>query len=109
MNIRFKNNRLQKQCSNASEMKRAFGINAVKVSRRLTEMKQADNLKVLMQLPAAECHPLTGDRKGQWAVSISRNFRVLFELDENPIPYDGNEISLSNVRSLRIIDIEDYH
>ncbi len=34
-----------------------------------------------MALPGARLHPLRGDRAGQWWVSISGNWRVIFEFD----------------------------
>ena len=39
-------------------------------------------------------HPLKGERKGQWAISVSGNWRLVFEFDE------GN---IAN------IDLVDYH
>jgi proteic killer suppression protein len=34
-----------------------------------------------MALPGARLHPLRGDRAGQWSVSISGNWRVIFEFE----------------------------
>lgn len=34
-----------------------------------------------MNLPGFRLHPLKGDRKGQWAVSVSGNWRVTFRFD----------------------------
>lgn len=34
-----------------------------------------------MSFPGAQLHPLKGGRKGQWAVSVSGNWRVVFEFD----------------------------
>jgi toxin HigB-1 len=31
-----------------------------------------------MALPGFRLHPLKGERKGQWAVSVSGNWRVVF-------------------------------
>ena len=31
-----------------------------------------------MVLPGLHLHPLKGDRKGQWSVSVSGNWRVIF-------------------------------
>jgi toxin HigB-1 len=47
-----------------------------------------------MALPGARLHPLYGDREGQWSVSISGNWRVVFE-------FDG--LNVTNV------DLVDYH
>jgi proteic killer suppression protein len=34
-----------------------------------------------MALPGARLHPLRGVRAGQWSVSISGNWRVIFEFE----------------------------
>jgi proteic killer suppression protein len=34
-----------------------------------------------MSLPGFRLHPLQGSRRGQWAVSVSGNWRVVFEFD----------------------------
>jgi proteic killer suppression protein len=34
-----------------------------------------------MALPGARLHPLHGDCSGQWSVSISGNWRVVFEFE----------------------------
>ncbi|MBF0482042.1 MAG: type II toxin-antitoxin system RelE/ParE family toxin [Desulfovibrionaceae bacterium] len=34
-----------------------------------------------MNLPGFRPHPLKGDRKGQWAVSVSGNWRIVFEFN----------------------------
>lgn len=47
-----------------------------------------------MDIPGFELHPLKGDQKGRWAVSVSGNWRITFELR------DGNAY---------LIDYEDYH
>ena len=47
-----------------------------------------------MGLPGLNLHPLAGDRKGTWAVSVSGNWRVTFKFVEN----DADAV-----------DYEDYH
>ena len=86
MEIDYGNNRLRKQLSSASEIKRAFGTNAKRVSTRLDEIRASPNLAVLMQIPAANCHPLTANRRGDWALDISGNHRMIFEIAQEPIP-----------------------
>lgn len=41
------------------------------------------------------CHPLTGDRAGQYSVTVNANWRITFTFDE-----DGDAID---------VDFEDYH
>jgi proteic killer suppression protein len=47
-----------------------------------------------MALPGARLHPLRGDRASQWSVSISGNWRVIFE-------FQG--------RDATNVDLVDYH
>lgn len=110
MNIFYRRNKLEKQLSNASEIKRAFGVLAKRISQRKTEIEDSDTLAILMQIPAAKCHPLTADKRGQWSVHISGNFRIIFEIADNPIPLrDDGSVDTESVKRIYIIDIEDYH
>lgn len=47
-----------------------------------------------LSLPSFQLHPLTGDRKGIWSVSVSGNWRLTFEF------VDGH---------VYILNYEDYH
>jgi proteic killer suppression protein len=110
MEYRCLKNKLQKQISNASEIKRAFGTRAKNVSLRLDEIKAADNMAVLKSIPTANLHPLTANRNGQWAIDVSRNFRMVLEIDQDPIPIDiEGIIILEEVIKVLIIEIVDYH
>jgi toxin HigB-1 len=75
----------------------ARGINAKHVARLrilLTALATATRPEQMGQLPGARCHPLKGERKGQWAVSISGNWRLVFE-------FEGEDATN--------IDLVDYH
>jgi plasmid maintenance system killer protein len=110
MNIDYGNNRLKKQLSNASEIKKAFGEMAKKISQRLNEMAASPNLAVLIQIPAANCHPLTGNRSGEWAVNISGNHRLIFEINHDPLPIkDDGSVNTLLVTDIRLMSTEDYH
>jgi proteic killer suppression protein len=44
-----------------------------------------------MVLPGLRLHPLKGDRRGTWAVTVSGNWRVTFELvgqDDDRVDYE---------------------
>lgn len=47
-----------------------------------------------MDIPGFGLHPLKGNRQGQWAVSVSGNWRITFQFR------DGNAY---------LLDYEDYH
>ena len=110
MNIRYQKNRLKKKLSSASEIKRNFGINAKRVSSRLDDLNASPNLFVLIQIPAANCHKLSGDRAGEWALNISANHRMIFEIDHNPLPKnEDGSIDTQAVTDICVTEIVDYH
>ena len=43
-------------------------------------------------------HPLKGERKGQYAISVSGNWRIVFNIEENIAGVD-----------VTILNLEDYH
>lgn len=96
--------------SSASEIKKAFGVRAKRVSARLDEIEASMTMAILMQIPAANCHPLTADRQGQWALDISHNFRIIFIIDHDPLPStEDGSLALDLVTDICITDVEDYH
>ncbi len=60
----------------------------------LTAIIVAEDLTSLQSLPGWRVHPLTGDRKGTWSISVSGNWRITFKLE-------GDDILN--------LDLEDYH
>ena len=110
MNISFKDNRLEKSLTNASSLKKEYGVLAKRLSQRIDSISAADNLLVLQSIPALECHSLGGGRKGEWAISISGNWRLVFKIEEDPIPKkEDGSIDHSKVINIRIMEIVDYH
>jgi proteic killer suppression protein len=108
--ISYKNRKLEKQLTDPREMAKSFGHLAVKIKMRLKNLKDADNLAIMRTIPAARCHELTGDRKGELAVDVSGNFRMIFEPLHEPIPKkeDGG-LNWDEVTKIQINEIEDYH
>jgi proteic killer suppression protein len=110
MNIDYQKNKLKKQLSCASEIKKHFGINAKRVTSRLDDLEASPTLAILIQIPAANCHQLSGNRTGQWAVDISGNFRLIFIIAHDPIPItEDNSIDTTLVTDIIILEIIDYH
>jgi toxin HigB-1 len=61
----------------------ARGVSAQHVPklRRILAQLHASQEPSGMNLPGFRLHPLKGERKGQWAVAVSGNWRVLFEFE----------------------------
>ena len=110
MEIEYRKNKLKKQLSNTAEIKKAFGINAKRITSRLDDIIASPNLAVLIQIPAANCHSLSADRNGEWALDISGNYRLIFKITHNPIPEtEDGSINTFLVTAICILEIVDYH
>lgn len=66
---------------------------ADKIRARLKAIHSALTIEDL-QLPGYKLHPLKGDRAGVWSITVSGNWRIVFEFT------DGNAY---------IVNYEDYH
>jgi len=66
---------------------------AGKLERILDRLNAASDLKD-MNYPGSNLHALTGDRKGQYSVRVSGNWRVIFEF------VNGDAY---------VVDFDDYH
>ena len=65
-----------------------------RVRRVLTALLSVENIEGLEGPPGWRIHQLTGDRAGTWSISVSGNWRITFEIDNNEI---------------HSLDLEDYH
>ena len=108
MYIEFKKKKLRKQCESFAALRKAFGdIIAKQVVMRLNALKAADCIEDLDPLPPTRCHPLKGDRKGQYAMNVGQPYRLIFEpLTETRIV---GETGARPECGVRILAIEDYH
>jgi proteic killer suppression protein len=72
------------------------GIQPAHKGRLRLQMVALDTATAIedMDIPGFRLHPLKGDRKGLWAISVSGNWRLTFEFR------DGNAY---------ILNYEDYH
>lgn len=70
----------------------------------------APNLADVPTHKPERCHPLTGERAGQFAVDLKQPFRLVFIPNHDPIPSkpDGL-IDLTQITSIKVLSIEDYH
>ena len=81
MDLEFRTKKLRKQYEDHRKAKEAYGE---QVARRYIErvniIKQVRDIEELQRLPGLRCHQLTGDRQGQWAVTLTGQYRLIFSL-----------------------------
>jgi proteic killer suppression protein len=65
-----------------------------KLRAMLTVLEEAENLSELHTIPGWRLHPLKGPRKGFWSLTVTRNYRLTFRVQE---------------KNVTDIDFEDYH
>ncbi len=110
MKLAFKTRKLEKSLTDDIKMVKTYGVLAKKINQRIIELKVAEHLGVLSTLPALRLHPHKGKNKGLWSVDIYQNWRILFELDHNPIPKkDDGSVAIMEITNIKIISIEDPH
>ena len=69
---------------------------ADKLRKMLAFLDDMGEPEELRALPSWKAHTLTGDRKGTWSLSVTRNRRLTFRID-------------NTVREICHLDLEDYH
>jgi len=109
--IVFDSSKLKKECNDRTLLIRNYGSeNARKIGQRLDDLKAASNLAEVRTFPRADCHELTGDRKGQLALSLKHPFRLIIEPANDPIPQKAEGgLDWGKVTAVRIIEVVDYH
>ena len=67
-----------------------------KIRKILTFLDEMQDTLELQTLPGWKAHMLTGDRKGTWSLSVTKNKRLTFSID-------------STEREIYEVNLEDYH
>lgn len=81
MEVCYRTKKLQKHYEIYDEAKKAYGESVgEKYVQRINIIKQAKDIEELRSLPVLKCHPLIGNRKGEWAVKLTGKYRLIFTL-----------------------------
>lgn len=98
MQVQYKNKKICKVCTNANVARREYGEKmAGKIHQRIDEISAADTVEMLVQFHIGRCHPLTGNREGQYAMDLVHPYRLIFTKK-------GYEIQIAEIQ-----EIVDYH
>jgi plasmid maintenance system killer protein len=110
MVVEFDTKKLAKELSDPKVIKRKYGDLAKGIIARLADLEAAETLADLRTLPAAQCHELSGDRAGYFAVKISPNYRLIFLPSQQPPPkLEDGGIDWTAIDAVVITEITDYH
>lgn len=96
MHIEFATNRLSDEGTSLAEASRIFGVPiGRKYIQRLAVLRATDKFIELYGHRALRLHTLKGKRAGQYAVTLTGNYRLIMEKVQED--------------RVRIMDVEDYH
>ena len=80
MEITYKTRKIEKVCTIASEAEKKYGLEmANKIHQRIDEIDASDTVEEMVQFHIGRCHPLKGDRKGQYAMDLVHPYRLVFK------------------------------
>mgnify|MGYP001114331252 FL=1 len=110
MELSYKNNKLKKSLTTDKGIAKGYGTIAKKVKLRITQLINADNLEVISKLQVLRLHQHIGKGKGTWSIDIQENWRILFEINQDPIPtLEDGGIDLKAITIISIESVEDPH
>ena len=111
MHITFKTNKLKKIFDSHKEIFRVYGeVRGKRIEHRMAVLRAAACLEEVPVEKPDRRHALSLNRKGQFAVDITENYRLIFEPNNNPLPLrkDGG-LDLKKITDIKILEMEDYH
>ena len=98
MEITYKNKKIEKICTDAKTAEKTYGTKmAEKIHQRIDEIHASDTVEMMITYHIGRCHPLSLDRKGQYAVDLVHPYRLVFEKKGQ------------NIQIAKILEIVDYH
>jgi proteic killer suppression protein len=108
LDIQFKDKKLRELCEKRALAEKRLGAPcAAKLRLRLAALEAASRVTDLV---AGNPHPLKGERAGQFALSLTGGWRLVFAPAHDPNPtHEDGAIDWSQVTLICIEFIGDYH
>jgi len=81
MLVEYRTHKLQREYQRSGRAVREYGkAVAQRYVGRINIIKGATDIEELERLPAIDCHPLHGDRRGEWSITLIGRVRLIFTL-----------------------------
>ena len=94
MEVTFRTRKLEREYRISTNAIKVYGTKiAKKYIQRVNIIKHAQNIDELSRLPGLRCHPLKGNRQGQFAVSLTGFYRLIFTLH-------GDALEIANIEEV---------
>ena len=110
MEIEFRNRREARLYNDDQRLKGTFGAAPARtIRRRLDTINAVSCAGDLWTVPGG-FHPLSSDRRGQIACTVTPNKRLILLPADEPLPrLEDGGIDWSKVTRLRVLEVTDYH
>lgn len=110
MDLSYKNNKLEKALTTDKGLAKTYGALAKKIKQRRIQLESAENLEAISKLPVLRLHQHIGKGKGTWSIDIQENWRILFTINQDPIPtLEDGGVDLKAITIISIESVEDPH
>lgn len=104
MKIHYSSTKQEKILTDIRLLKKHYANDHIKIGNRLSELKAANYLGEIPEVPPPRRHKLQGIYKDCWGIDYSKNDRIIIR----PIgEYDIND--LTSIVEVLIVDLDDYH
>lgn len=110
MELSYKTKKLEKSLTTDKGLAKSYGTLAKKIKQRRVQLESAENLEVISKLSVLRLHQHIGKGKGTWSIDIQENWRILFKIDQDPIPtLEDGGVDLKAITLICVTSIEDPH
>lgn len=110
MKILYATKRIEEICTDEKKCKKYRSDIVKGVMLRHNALETADSMEDLKNLdPGGRWHQLCGNREGQWAGKLNKNYRIIVEPSDDGLKITKVEKSTGRETSVTILSIVDYH
>lgn len=110
MKLSYKSKKIEQSFTTDKGLAKSYGTLAKKIKQRRIQLESADNLADIAKLPVLRLHQHIGKGNGTWSIDIQENWRILFEIDQDPIPtLEDGGVDLKAITIIRIESVTDPH
>ena len=94
MRVTFRTRKLEREYRQSALAIKVYGQQVGrKYIQRINIIKHAHDIEELTGLPGLRCHPLKGNRQGQYAVNLTGFYRLIFSLH-------GDALEITNIEEV---------
>jgi len=104
MKIHYSSPKLEKILTDIRLLKKFYSNDYIKIGNRLSELRVANNLKDIPEVPPPRRHKLNGKYINCWGIDYSKNDRIVIQAIGK---YDIKD--LKSITEILIIELVDYH